>query len=110
MSDPLRIGILGAARITELSLIGPARTTGDRLVAVAARDPSRASHFAQRHGVERVADSYAALLADPEIEVVYNPLANALRGPYRAGYATLAVTSTSPDPSGRYIPSRTASV
>jgi predicted dehydrogenase len=78
----LRIGILGAARITELSLIGPARTTGDRLVAVAARDRSRAEAFAARHGVERVADSYAALLDDPEVEVVYNPLANALHGPW----------------------------
>ena len=26
--EPLRIGVLGAARITELSLVGPARTTG----------------------------------------------------------------------------------
>ena len=82
MTSPLRIGILGAARITELSLIGPARTTGDRLVAVAARDRSRASEFAERHGVERVHDSYAALLADPEVEVVYNPLANSLHGPW----------------------------
>jgi len=81
-TGPLRIGILGAARITGLSLIDPARTTGDRLVAVAARDRSRASEFAERHGVERVAGSYAELLADPEIEVVYNPLANALHGPW----------------------------
>jgi predicted dehydrogenase len=82
VTEPLRIGILGAARITELSLIGSARTTGDRLVAVAARDRSRAEAFAARHGVERVVDSYAALLDDPEIEVVYNPLANALHGPW----------------------------
>jgi predicted dehydrogenase len=32
--------------------------------------------------VERVVDSYAELLADPEVEVVYNPLANALHGPW----------------------------
>jgi len=80
--EPLRIGVLGAARITALSLVGPARTTGDRLVAVAARDRPRAAAFAARHGVERVADSYAALLDDPEVEVVYNPLANALHGPW----------------------------
>jgi len=78
----LRIGILGAARITELSLIGPARTTGDRLVAVAARDRTRAERFATAHGVERVHDSYAALLDDREVEVVYNPLANGLHGPW----------------------------
>ena len=84
---PLRIGILGAARITEVALIGPARTTGDRLVAVAARDRSRAEAFGARHGVERVVGSYAELLADPEIEVVYNPLANALHGPWNRAAA-----------------------
>ncbi|MEU0816474.1 Gfo/Idh/MocA family protein [Streptomyces mirabilis] len=80
--EPLRIGVLGAARIAELSIVGPARTTGHRLVAVAARDRDRAEAFAARHGVERVADSYASLVTDPEIEVVYNPLANSLHGPW----------------------------
>lgn len=80
--EPLRIGVLGAARITELSLVGPARTTGHRLVAVAARDRARATAFADEHDVERVVDSYADLLADPEVEVVYNPLANGLHGPW----------------------------
>ncbi|MET7889935.1 Gfo/Idh/MocA family protein [Streptomyces mirabilis] len=80
--EPLRIGVLGAARIAELSIVGPARTTGHRLVAVAARDRDRAKAFAAAHGVERVADSYAELVADPEIEVVYNPLANSLHGPW----------------------------
>jgi predicted dehydrogenase len=80
--EPLRIGVLGAARISELSIVGPARTTGDRLVAVAARDPQRSRAFAERHGVERVVAGYAELVADPEVEVVYNPLANALHGPW----------------------------
>ncbi|MFF2848813.1 Gfo/Idh/MocA family protein [Streptomyces sp. NPDC058001] len=80
--EPLRIGVLGAARIAELSIVGPARAGSHRLVAVAARDRDRAGAFAATHGVERVADSYAALVADPEIEVVYNPLANGLHGPW----------------------------
>jgi predicted dehydrogenase len=80
--EPLRIGVLGAARITERSLIGPARATGHRLVAVAARDRARAEAFAAGHGVERVAGSYAELIADPEVDVVYNPLANGLHGPW----------------------------
>ncbi|WP_328408593.1 Gfo/Idh/MocA family oxidoreductase [Streptomyces violaceus] len=80
--EPLRIGLLGAARITERSLIDPARATGHRLVAVAARDRARAGAFAAGHGVERVAGSYAELVADPEIDVVYNPLANGLHGPW----------------------------
>lgn len=78
--EPLRIGLLGAARIAPLALVAPAAATGDRLVAVAARDRGRAEEFARAHGVERVVDSYAALLADPEVEAVYNPLANGLHG------------------------------
>ncbi|HEY5855895.1 MAG TPA: Gfo/Idh/MocA family oxidoreductase [Aldersonia sp.] len=79
---PLRIGLLGASRIAELALIKPATATGDRLVAVAARSPERARAFAEKFGVERVVADYGALLADPEVEVVYNPLANALHGPW----------------------------
>lgn len=79
---PLRLGVLGAARIAELAIVKPAHETGTRLVAVAARDPRRAAAFAARHGVERVAASYAEMLADPEIEAVYNPLPNALHGPW----------------------------
>jgi len=82
MSEPLRIGVLGAARISGSSLIGPARATGHRIVAVAARDRSRAEAYAAEHGVERVAGSYAELIDDPEVEVVYNPLANGLHGPW----------------------------
>ncbi|NDA12395.1 MAG: gfo/Idh/MocA family oxidoreductase, partial [Actinobacteria bacterium] len=36
--EPLRIGVLGAARISDKAIIEPARNTGHRLVAVAARD------------------------------------------------------------------------
>ncbi|AEM83843.1 Gfo/Idh/MocA family protein [Streptomyces violaceusniger] len=81
-AEPLRIGILGAARISGLSLVGPARAGGHRLVAVAARTRGRADAFAAEHGVERVLDSYAEVIDDPEVEVVYNPLANSLHGPW----------------------------
>jgi len=76
--EPLRIGILGAARITELALIKPAAITGTRLVAVAARDRARAEGFAATHGVERVLGSYEEVINDPEVEAVYNPLSNSL--------------------------------
>ncbi|WP_298801230.1 Gfo/Idh/MocA family oxidoreductase [uncultured Pseudokineococcus sp.] len=77
---PLRLGVLGAARITEEALTEPARRTGHRLVAVAARDRARAQGLADRAGVERVHGSYAELLADDDVEVVYDPLPNALHG------------------------------
>jgi predicted dehydrogenase len=80
--EPLRIGVLGAARIAVAAIVAPARLTGTRLVAVAARDRTRAEAFAAEHGVEQVRDSYADVLADPEVEAVYNPLANGLHGPW----------------------------
>ncbi len=82
--DPLRVGILGAARITELALITPARITGTRLVAVAARNPHRAREFAQLHGIERVHQGYLDVINDPEVEAVYNPLPNSLHAPWNA--------------------------
>jgi predicted dehydrogenase len=82
MSEVLRIGVLGASRIAENAIVGPARELGHRLVAVAARDPQRAAHFADRHGVERVVATYEDVVNDPEVDVVYNPLANALHAPW----------------------------
>ncbi|MER6130301.1 gfo/Idh/MocA family oxidoreductase, partial [Streptomyces sp. NPDC001795] len=42
MSEPLRIGVLGAARISQLSLVSPARAGGPRRVAVGAPGPDPA--------------------------------------------------------------------
>jgi predicted dehydrogenase len=78
---PVRIGILGAARITPAALIKPARGNSEVVIAaVAARDVSRAQAFAAKQGIARVHDSYEALLDDPEIDAIYNPLPTALHG------------------------------
>ena len=78
---PLRLGCLGAARIAPAALIKPARADPTvEVSAVAARNPSRAQAFAARHGVAVVHESYEALLADREIDAVYNPLPNGLHG------------------------------
>ena len=58
MSEPLRIGILGAARIADDGIVVPARLLGHRLVAVAARDRSWAESFAAARGISRVHDSW----------------------------------------------------
>lgn len=78
----LRIGVLGASRIAESAIVGPAKELGHRLVAVAARDPQRARLFAEKYGVERVVPSYHDVVTDPEVDVVYNPLANSLHAPW----------------------------
>src|SRR5262245_31333637 len=76
---PLRIGILGAATIAPMAIIRPARQVPEaEVVGVAARDPERAARFAKRHGVPRVHATYDALLADPELDAIYNPLPNGL--------------------------------
>lgn len=75
----VRIGVLGAARIAPPALLKPARRV-DRaeVVAVAARDRERASRFADKWSIPRVHDSYEAVIADPEIDAIYNPLPNGL--------------------------------
>lgn len=76
-TQPLRIGILGAARIAPMALVAPARNVPDAtVVAVAARDPERAGAFATKHGIPRVHPTYDALVADPELDAVYVPLPN----------------------------------
>ncbi|MGO9655555.1 Gfo/Idh/MocA family protein [Mycobacterium sp.] len=77
----MQISVLGAARIAPTALIKPAKTNADVVVAaVAARDVSRARAFAVKHGIARVHDSYEALIADPDLDAVYNPLPNGLHG------------------------------
>jgi predicted dehydrogenase len=79
--EELRIGVLGAARIAPAAVIKPAGTLpGVEVAAVAARDGGRAQAFADKHGIGRVHRSYDDLLADPDIDAVYNPLPNGLHG------------------------------
>jgi len=79
--NTVRIGVLGAARIAPPALIHPARMLeGVQVAAIAARDRSRAAGFAAKHGIATVHDSYDALLADPDIDAIYNPLPNGLHG------------------------------
>ena len=79
----LRIGSLGSSRISQAALIEPADSVPEVTVAaVAARDLARAEAYALRHGLERAYGSYEELLADPDIDAVYNPLPNSLHGPW----------------------------
>jgi predicted dehydrogenase len=83
MTGPVRIGIVGAARITARALISPARAVpAVSVAAVAARDLPRAQAYAVRHGIPVAYGSYEELLAAPDIEAVYVPLPNALHAPW----------------------------
>ena len=81
MTDELRIGVLGAAAIAPAALVVPARDDLEvSVAAVASRDRTRAAAFAAQHGIPTVHDSYEALVADPGLDAVYNPLPNGLHG------------------------------
>jgi predicted dehydrogenase len=78
---PLRIGVLGAAKIAPAALIGPARKVDEvEVTAIAARDRAKAERFAAKRGIPNVRDSYQALIDDPTIDAIYNPLPNGLHG------------------------------
>src|SRR5262245_49881902 len=79
VSLPIRIGVLGAASIVPNALTNPARNVPEvQVVAIASRDPKRAERFARRHRILRVHQTYHGLLADPNIDAIYNPLPNSL--------------------------------
>ncbi len=69
---------MSTARINLKFLAGAREAAGVQIVAVASRDRERGERFAGQQQIERVHDTYAALLADPEVEVVYVPLPNSL--------------------------------
>jgi len=75
---PVRLGVLGAAKIARLFVEAVRASQKVVVTAVASRDTARASAFAGELGIGRTHDSYDALLADPDIDAVYVPLPNNL--------------------------------
>jgi predicted dehydrogenase len=75
----VRWGVLGTAAIaTTRFLPAAAEARAARIVAIASRDLAKAESVARRFGAPRAHGSYAALLADPEVDAVYVPLPNHL--------------------------------
>lgn len=71
----MRIGCLGAARITPQAVVYPSKVRpGAVLQSVAARDLDRAEAFARTHGFARADSDYSALLEANDIDLVYNAL------------------------------------
>ena len=74
----LRWGLLSTARINT-RLIPPLNASKrNRLAAVASRSQATADSYASEWKIPRALGSYDALLNDPEIDVIYNPLPNSL--------------------------------
>jgi predicted dehydrogenase len=74
----LRWGILGPGRIAPRLVRAVAATPRGELLAVASRDADRAAAFGASHGIPRAFGSYEALLAWPDVDVVYVSLPNHL--------------------------------
>ena len=76
-------GVLGVAGIAVKRVI-PAMQKGNwtEIAAIASRDPRKAKDAATRFDIAKACGSYEELLADPEIEAIYNPLPNHLHVPW----------------------------
>jgi len=75
---PVQWGLLSTARINEAILEGARQSERTQIVAVASRDIARAEAYAAERGLPRAYGSYDELLADDDVDVVYNSLPNSL--------------------------------
>jgi predicted dehydrogenase len=71
VTKEIRWGVVGPGRIAEKVVGDFAVVDGARPVAVASRSIDRAQGFANRHGLERAYGSYAEILADGDVDVLY---------------------------------------
>jgi xylose dehydrogenase (NAD/NADP) len=69
---------MSTAHINALFLAGARQAADVDVVAVASRDREHARRYAREQGIERAHGDYEALLADPEVDVVYISLPNSL--------------------------------
>jgi len=85
MSKKLRWGVLSTASIGLRKVIpGLQKSELCSVEAIASRDPAKAKKAAEAHGIAKSYGSYEELLADTEIDAVYNPLPNDLHVPWTA--------------------------
>ncbi|MFC9352022.1 Gfo/Idh/MocA family protein [Arthrobacter sp. NPDC057013] len=78
MSEKLRWGILGTARIVRKTIPALQETKNGEVAGIASRTEEKAKEYADRYGIPQAFGSYEALLASPDIDAVYVPLPNAL--------------------------------
>jgi predicted dehydrogenase len=76
--ESLNWGLLSTANINRAFIPGLRASKRSNLLAVASRSQELANSFARELKIPRAYDSYEALLADTEIDVIYNPLPNHL--------------------------------
>ncbi|MEP7286657.1 MAG: Gfo/Idh/MocA family oxidoreductase [Chloroflexota bacterium] len=83
MPDRVRWGIISTANIARTAVIPAIKESRNGIViAVASRDAARARAYADELDIERAYGSYEELLADPDIDAIYNPLPNDGHAPW----------------------------
>ena len=81
--DRVKWGVLGVASIATKKVIpGMQKGEWSEIAAIASRDLKKAKEAARKLGIPKAYGSYEELLADTEIEAVYNPLPNHLHVPW----------------------------
>jgi predicted dehydrogenase len=85
MEKKIRWGVLSTAKIGVKKVI-PGMQAGEfcEVTAIASRDALTAREAANELGIAKAYGSYEELLADPEIDAIYNPLPNQLHVPWTA--------------------------
>jgi len=85
MKKKIRWGVLSTANIGVKKVI-PGIQAGElcAVTAIASRDQGKARAAADALGIEKAYGSYEELLADPQIDAIYNPLPNQLHVPWTA--------------------------
>ncbi len=78
MKTKLNWGLLSTANINQALLEPLKKSKRNHLLGVASREADKAQAYAHKHKIARRYGSYTAMLADPEIDVIYNPLPNHL--------------------------------
>jgi predicted dehydrogenase len=94
----MRFGIISTASIARSALVPAIGKTDHSVDAIASRDESQARAVADEFGISRAYGSYEELLADPDLDAVYNPLPNGLHAEWtkRAANAGLDVLCEKP--------------
>ena len=77
-NPPLRWGLICTATINQALMPSIRASERSELAAVASRDPGHAQDYARKWDIPRAHGSYQALLDDPDVDVIYNALPNAL--------------------------------
>jgi predicted dehydrogenase len=83
MPKRVKWGVLGVSKFAVTKMIpGMQRCEWAEIVGIASRDPAKAESAGMQFGIRKAYANYEDMLADPEIEAIYNPLPNNMHVPW----------------------------